>query len=109
MSNTIKPLDQGMLTKLGDKSSGAKDVMNARSSTRLEQRSDSSAPPKSETVELTSGAQLLSRLDETLSTLPDIDTARVDAVKSAISSGDYEIDAEKIADAVLRADRELDR
>jgi flagellar biosynthesis anti-sigma factor FlgM len=39
--------------------------------------------------------------------LPDIDAARVDNVKTAIASGDYVIDAEKIADALLRSDREL--
>jgi negative regulator of flagellin synthesis FlgM len=58
-----------------------------------------------ETVELTSSAKLLERLEKTLASLPEIDRARVEAVKTAIENGDYQIDADRIADALLRADR----
>ena len=108
MSNTIKPVDQSMLTKITDKVESARDAQ----STSEKQRVDTARPPQgaatSDTVELTSGAKLLERLEKTLASLPDIDASRVDAVKTAIASGDYEIDAQKIADALLRTDREFE-
>ncbi|MBT8098028.1 MAG: flagellar biosynthesis anti-sigma factor FlgM, partial [Woeseia sp.] len=61
------------------------------------------------TVELTSGAKLLERLEKSLDSLPDINQERVDAVKTAIANGDYTIDADKIADALVRFDREFGR
>jgi negative regulator of flagellin synthesis FlgM len=95
-----------MLTKLGDKVGSTKDALVTTGAHRNGGQSLESAP-SADTVELTSGAQLLARLEKTLATLPDIDAARVDKVKTAIASGDYFIDAEKIADALLRSDKEL--
>jgi negative regulator of flagellin synthesis FlgM len=106
MSNSIKPVDHGMQTKIGDKVGSTKDALTTTGAHRGDGQSLASAP-SADTVELTSGAQLLARLEKTLATLPDIDAARVDNVKTAIASGDYVIDAEKIADALLRSDREL--
>ncbi|MEX2257914.1 MAG: flagellar biosynthesis anti-sigma factor FlgM [Woeseia sp.] len=61
----------------------------------------------SDTVALTSSAKLLERLEKTLASLPDIDRSRVEAVKSAIEHGEYQIDADKIAEAMLRTDRQF--
>ena len=109
MSDTIKPVDNAMMTKIGDKLGSAKEALSTTGTTRVENQPKEGTAAKSETVELTSGAQLLERLEKTLAALPDIDAARVEAVKSAIASGDYRIDAEKIADALLRFDREFER
>jgi negative regulator of flagellin synthesis FlgM len=65
------------------------------------------AAAKSDTVELTSHAKLLERLDKALASLPAVDDARVAEVKSAIENGEYEIDADAIADAMLRFERSL--
>jgi len=58
-----------------------------------------------DTVELTSGAQLLERLEQGLKALPEIDSARVAEIRTAIENGNYEVDADAIADAMLRFDR----
>ena len=60
-----------------------------------------------DTVELTSHAKLLERLDKTLASLPDVNEVRVAEIKTAIENGDYEIDADAIADAMLRFERAL--
>lgn len=65
------------------------------------------SPSKGDTVELTSHAKLLERLDKTLATLPAVDDVRVAEIKAAIENGDYEIDADAIADAMLRFERSL--
>lgn len=48
------------------------------------------------TVEL-SGAALLAELGEQIKNLPEVNEARVDAVKQALSKGEYQPDAEVIA------------
>jgi len=68
---------------------------------------DAGAVSKGDTVELTSHAKLLERLDKTLASLPAVDDARVAEVKAAIENGEYEIDADAIADAMLRFERSL--
>ena len=71
-------------------------------------RSDAQGPAAtSDTVELTSSAKLLERLEKNLAAAPSIDSARVDAIKQAIADGQYEIDAGAIADAMIRFEREL--
>jgi negative regulator of flagellin synthesis FlgM len=107
MSNSIKPVDHGMLTKIGEKVGGTKDPLSASGVNRVDERKSAGKASAGETVELTSGARLLERLEKTLAAMPDIDAGRVDAVKTAIANGDYVIDAEKIADALIRSDREL--
>lgn len=107
MSNTIKPVDNAMLTKVGDKIGGAKEALSTGGPQRNDGKPSAASTPKSDTVELTSGAKLLERLEKTLASLPDADPARVEAVKTAIASGDYQVDAGRIADALLRFDREF--
>lgn len=48
------------------------------------------------TVEL-SGAALLEELGEQIKNLPEVNEARVDAVKQALTKGEYQPDAEVIA------------
>ena len=97
-------MDQGSLGKIGSK------VDEAQSSTKIEpgktdSRSAAATPGGNETVNLTSSAKLLERLDKTLASLPVVDQQRVDEIKTAISNGDYQIDARAVADAMVRFDR----
>ena len=64
-----------------------------------------SAASTADTVELTSSAKLLERLEKTLSSLPAVDGARVAEIRDAIENGDYEINADAIAEAMIRFDR----
>ncbi len=59
------------------------------------------------TVELTSNAVLLGKLDQALAAVPDVDVKRVEAIKSAIADGSYEVDAERIAAELLKLDDDL--
>lgn len=88
--------------KVEDSASGRKVSTDADSS-----RASQSPVSRSDTVELTSSAKLLERLEKTLASLPAIDSARVAEIRNAIESGDYEINAEAIADAMIRFDRSL--
>lgn len=60
-----------------------------------------------DTVSLTSSAQLLQKLEEILAAAPASDAKRIAALKEAIDSGTYEIDAAAIADRLIRMEQDL--
>ena len=71
-------------------------------------RSADAAGASEETrVDLTSNAVRLGKLDQALAAAPDIDVERVEAIKTAIADGSYEIDAERIASALLKLDDDI--
>ena len=69
MSNTIKPVDNAMLTKIGDKIGSAKEALSTSGAHRVDSQPSGGTAAKSETVKLTSGAQLLERLEKNLASL----------------------------------------
>ncbi|MEM9171309.1 MAG: flagellar biosynthesis anti-sigma factor FlgM [Pseudomonadota bacterium] len=71
--------------------------------------SASSAPPErqpGDTVALTTSAKILDRVAPALAAAPDIDVQRVEEVRAQLSSGNYQIDDQSVADKLLRSDRE---
>lgn len=100
-------MDQAMLGKVGNRveETGTGSTVSPNSSTSEKVASNSAST--SDTVNLTSSAKLLERLDKTLAALPAVDLDRVAEIKVAIENGDYEIDADAIADALIRIDRSL--
>lgn len=60
-----------------------------------------------DTVNLTRSALLLQKLEEALANAPVVDVARVGAIRDAITSGAYQIDAAAIADSIMQSNREL--
>jgi len=97
------------------------DVSGIRPGGRVEtERKDKSSDMSSASVENTSRAvsddvkfsaavQQLSSLRDELASLKDIDMAKVDEIRQAISDGSYEIDANKIAESLLSLESELAR
>ncbi len=100
-------MDQGTLGKIGNKvdETGTSSKVS-KTSIAAEKTSANPASP-TDTVNLTSNAKLLERLDKTLASLPAVDSGRVAEIKAAIENGDYQIDADAIADAMVRLDRLL--
>ncbi|MDH4047919.1 MAG: flagellar biosynthesis anti-sigma factor FlgM [Gammaproteobacteria bacterium] len=107
MSNRINPADIGMLNKINDKLGNTGSTGKVSSDPAHSTKEVRKQAAGSDTVELTSSAKLLERLEKTLAGLPEINSGRVDAVRTAIERGDYVIDSDKIAAALLRTDREL--
>ena len=98
-------MDQGILGKIGNKVDEAGTSNKVSKDSATPDKAPSSPSSTSDTVKLTSDAKLLERLDKTLASLPTVDSARVAEIKTAIENGEYEIDAEAIADAMIRLDR----
>lgn len=107
MTNRIGPVDQGALGKLGNKVEDTASSSKSGSSTAATGSPAASQAPTNDTVELTSGAKLLERLERTLEALPSVDSARVAEVKAAIENGEYQIDTDAIAEAMIRLERTL--
>lgn len=63
--------------------------------------------PTRDSVTLTDGAKQLQKLAEAVAAAPVVDDARVAAVKNAVDQGTYKIDAQRVADKLLQANREL--
>jgi len=78
---------------------------------RLEQsagKAGSSAASGSD-VQLTGASRNLAAIEESLKAMPAVDELRVSAVKQRLSSGDYKIDPQRVADRLLSIERDLGR
>jgi negative regulator of flagellin synthesis FlgM len=84
---------------------------NVESATGPESAAGGSAAAESsaagESVSFTNTAAELLSLENQLRELPGIDQARVDSIRQAIASGNYEIDAERIVDSLIRSDNDF--
>jgi negative regulator of flagellin synthesis FlgM len=49
----------------------------------------------------------LAALEQALNEVPVVNEARVDAIRAALAEGRYEVNPERIADKLLRTEREL--
>jgi len=76
-------------------------------------KKSSAAPSKgkgnasSDSVDLTDTASKLQQLEQSLADIPIVDSGRVDAVTQSISDGQYKINNEKIADGIIKSEREI--
>lgn len=58
-------------------------------------------------VSITQSGLLMSRLEELVQSTPVVDTERVAALKDAIAAGTYEIDDQRVADRMLKFERDV--
>ena len=61
----------------------------------------------SDTVSITQSGLLMSKLEELVQGTPVVDHDRVAAIKDSLASGTYEIDDQRIADKMLRFERDV--
>jgi negative regulator of flagellin synthesis FlgM len=110
MANRINPVDQGMVGRINGKTNektGEAGAARGIAADPSSVRKDTGHVGGGDTVELTSSARLLERVEKSLAGMPDLDSSRIEAVRSAIERGDYSIDAERIAEALLKSDQAL--
>lgn len=108
MSNRIDPGHQGIVDKTGShKVPGSGRGTSAQPGESASSGKTTAKTSLRDTVVLTKRSQLLERLEKTAAQLPEINRARVEAVKADIADGKYRIDADNIADILLRIDKEI--
>ncbi len=98
-------MDHGTLGKIGGKVDEAGTSKKVSTESPASEKASADARSATDTVNLTSNAKLLERLDKTLASLPAVDSARVAEIKTAIENGEYQIDSDAIAEAMIRLDR----
>lgn len=64
-------------------------------------------PASGDDVQLTGAARHLAAIEQSLRALPAVDELRVSAVKQRLQDGTYEIDPQRVADKLLRMERDL--
>lgn len=75
---------------------------SVKSRNEAKQENQSATPSSTgDRVTLTDTASRLQNIEQQLSNASSIDSARVAEVQSAISNGDYNVDADRIADKML--------
>ena len=67
---------------------------------------DSSQAAK-DSVSLTGMSQRVKAMEEQIARLPIIDTQKVEQVRTAINNGTYEFNSERIAEKMIKFEREL--
>jgi negative regulator of flagellin synthesis FlgM len=88
------------------------DTAGARRSEAAKAASSQAQPRKAaafsaDAVSITPSALLMAKLGEVVRNAPVVDNERVAALKDAIASGTYQVDAQRVADRLLKLEREL--
>ena len=102
-----------MATKIGGIDSSPVQVSTGRAVKRagtsdsdIKSSSDAKADGKAD-AQITDSARTLAAFEQTVQDLPAIDEARVQQVSAKIANGSYKVDAERVADKLLRSERDL--
>ena len=96
MVNDINNFTHSSITSSGNKSERV-DSVRAEN----QQAATATAETATETLEISSQAQLLSKLEAQIKDLPEVDQARVETIRDQINQGTYEIDNFSLAQSII--------
>jgi negative regulator of flagellin synthesis FlgM len=68
---------------------------------------ESAVKSSGDDVHLTAAATSLKQIETRLASVPDVDRARVEAVRQRVESGTWKVDADRIAERLMRFEQEL--
>ena len=75
--------------------------VKSRNEAKIDNSGEKSSSETGDRVTLTDTASKLKNIEQQLNKSPSVDNARVAQVQSAINNGDYNVDADRIADKML--------
>ena len=92
--------------------SGQVMTTNSRAPARNDSSSNSATEAKKtsaqqDAVSLSQQSKAVSKLQKDMATSPAYDSAKVAAIKEAITNGSYKVDPEKLADNMIKFENEL--
>ena len=100
MANKISGID-GRPVQVG----GGGPVSRARDATSEGRKADATGTVSN--IDVSDTARTLSALEDKISALPVVNESRVDAVRRALDEGRYHIDAQRVADKMMRFEGDL--
>ncbi|CAM2817653.1 flagellar biosynthesis anti-sigma factor FlgM [Vibrio mytili] len=85
---------------------------NSRAPARSESSTNSATeakktPAQQDAVSLSQQSKAVSQLQKDMASSPAYDSAKVAAIKEAITNGSYKVDPEKLADNMIKFENEL--
>ncbi len=101
--NGIGPGQVNNQRTTAEKTSGSQNAQP----TGAEQAKSSAQNARGENVNLSSQAKDLKQLEQKLGSYPEMDDERIEEIRSALESGSYKIDAEKLAQKMLEMDESI--
>lgn len=104
MTNPINPMNRAAANSVNNNTPAGSQASDA-STDALAKNTNSSG--SEDTVSLSSRSQQVIELQQHLDSSTGIDRARVDAIKQQIAEGNYPLDAEKIAENMLKIEQSL--
>jgi negative regulator of flagellin synthesis FlgM len=99
MANKISGID-GRPVQVG----GGAPVSRVRNSTDGSKAETTTAPSN---IDVSDTARTLAALEDKISGLPVVSDARVEAVRKALDEGRYHVDAQRVADKMMRFEGDL--
>lgn len=103
MTNPINPLNRGTGGAVSTNSGKAQGASN----TSTDDAKKPSSSGSEDTVSLSQGSQQVIELQQQLKSAPEVDSAKVEAIKQEIARGNYPLDAEKIAENLINLEKSL--
>jgi negative regulator of flagellin synthesis FlgM len=100
MANKISGID-GRPVQVG----GGAPVSRTRDATAEDRKADNTGSVSS--IAVSDTARALAQLEERISSLPVVNENRVDAVRRALDEGRYHVDAQRVADKMMRFEGDL--
>jgi negative regulator of flagellin synthesis FlgM len=81
----------------------------SRTESKTAERSDSASEAKNsrDSVSLSQQGKAMGQLHQSMASEPSFDSAKVAAIKEAIANGSYQVDPEKLADNMIKYEKEL--
>jgi len=67
----------------------------------------SASSAKQDSVSLSNQSRAMGEMHNDMTTTPSFDSAKVAAIKEAIANGSYVVDSEKLADNIMKFEKEL--
>lgn len=105
MANDISGINSSRSQQTGERNAVSAKKESSDSSKGASSHSSSGR----DKVSLTDTAERLKALEHQLTLQPEIDRSRVNNVQDAISTGDYKVDPERVADKMMNFEASFDK
>jgi len=107
MAIEVNRIGASVVPDIDSKSTGNSTLNDVNHGNNTISRDDSTARQQSDQVSITPSAAKLQAVEQKIAALPVVDQVRVDKLKSAVESGQYQIDTKRIAEKFLQFESEL--
>jgi len=107
MAIEVNRIGTSVIPDIDKKSTSSANLNDVNDGNNSVLRDDASAQQYADRVSITPSAAKLQAVEQKLASVPVVDQVKVDKLKSAVESGEYQIDTLRIAEKFLRFESDL--